>query len=683
MSYPIQRAVRDTSWVRRAFLVPSAEADKATDRYMTTAKLKFADSSVGGNKCINPPPQFTRTADIKVENIFTAKNSKNIPVTTQVLGNGIGRYYSEAIDDNVRYISMRFGVAKYNSLTTFFTGFYNSDAGMLARTGRAGGLFYNIGKAAGFVVPMLSLPLLFINFTGNLLRYLTMKPSSKYYYLKPTMPLYWNAVTSIVNDISVNRGIVPRYFGDDEEIQGKLDNKFPFKSADMTAFQQLMPDIIMEGGGFNVYALSTRYQRIARRVYQKIESAYDNTAISNTTISDFLQSVIENGLKIESIVVPSFTGYLNKWFGNSQSQPTSTSVTTSTTTSTTTTASTTSTSTSTTTTQTGDSVAVDPGDGVEKIPEKESDLTGFAEFLEAELDDGSAFVTFRVDDDNSSVNESFSNSVGESEISMKLNSMSGEARSSRFSFAGGNITDGLIGQIVGTAMSSVSDVLSGVAAGMGMSGLAALAGSAFVDIPKHWQNSIANLPSMNYSVRLTSPYGNSMSQMLNIYIPLAMLLAAALPLSTGKQSYTSPFLCEAYDKGRAQTRLGIFESLNITRGVGNLPFDNNGNCMAIDVSWSIKDLSSVMHMPIVHGANFLVPTTSFFDDDTAFSDYMAVLGNLSLEENIYPMQRAKLALTKAGVNMRSRFSKAHMAQEIGSWLPFQLWGISYPGIVNR
>ena len=53
-------------------------------------------------------------------------------------------------------------------------------------------------------------------------------------------------------------------------------------------------------------------------------------------------------------------------------------------------------------------------------------------------------------------------------------------------------------------------------------------------------------------------------------VPLSMLLAGALPKSTGKHSYDAPFLVEIYDKGKAQTRLGIIDSISITRGVGRL-----------------------------------------------------------------------------------------------------------------
>jgi hypothetical protein len=188
---------------------------------------------------------------------------------------------------------------------------------------------------------------------------------------------------------------------------------------------------------------------------------------------------------------------------------------------------------------------------------------------------------------------------------------------------------------------------------------------------------------MQYALTLISPYGNKMSQMINIYVPLCMLLAGVLPLSTGRQSYTSPFLVELYDKGRAQTRLGMIDTMSITRGVSNLGFNREGEAMAIDVAFSIKDMSSVLHMPIVQGFDILNPLNNIFDDDTVFSDYMSVLGSLSLNDVIYTSQRLKLALTRKGQAMDTWFSKAHAAQFVADLGPLKLISAFYEGLPRR
>jgi len=130
------------------------------------------------------------------------------------------------------------------------------------------------------------------------------------------------------------------------------------------------------------------------------------------------------------------------------------------------------------------------------------------------------------------------------------------------------------------------------------------------------------------------------SQLTNIYIPLAMILAGALPHAAGRQAYTQPFLCELYDQGRAVTRCGIIESLQITRGVSNLGFTKNKDMLAVDVQFSVKDLSSVMYVPIQIGS--IDPFETINVHDSTYSDYMATLGSATLGEQIYRGQKLKL-----------------------------------------
>ncbi|MCM2248804.1 hypothetical protein, partial [Klebsiella pneumoniae] len=77
------------------------------------------------------------------------------------------------------------------------------------------------------------------------------------------------------------------------------------------------------------------------------------------------------------------------------------------------------------------------------------------------------------------------------------------------------------------------------------------------------------------------------------------ILAGALPLSNGKQTYGQPFLCEMYSRGRQNIRLGMIESVQISRGVGNMGWRPDGKMLACDVTITVKDLSKVMHMPVV------------------------------------------------------------------------------------
>ena len=635
--------IRDRDWVRQSFLVGSVTNDGVAtsnlqdidkkNRFFSTASFKFVDTTPGGNLAINPPPQYCRNADIK---------KKSILVTAKPLG----RYYSEAIDDNSRLISMRMGVADFNSLTTFWTGFYNSELGTLARTGRPRGFAFTVGQAIGFIAPMLSLPLLALNLAGNIYRFLTSSPSSRFYYHRPTMHLYWTAVNTILNNIAVNKGVIPRVF--DDEAKKKLDNTYLFSQADYERFAKQMPDLFLDSGGISAYAIATKAMRNSLRVQQKFKRMIEDQG-ETVNMSELLDKIEKEGIQLDNTkYMGNYKEFIDRWM-KSESR-----------------------------------VSSDPkiDDKRQGQPITEEEAPSWKDYLDAALSDGAEFATFRVDADGS-ISESFSNQTGQPEIAGKFNSTSSSSRMTAFSLSGGNLGDGPIASIAETVMGATKDFIAGLADGVSASGLASLAGGAFVDIPNVWTGSTAQLPRMNYTMSLTSPYGNKLSQLFNIYLPLSMILAAALPLSTGRSSYTSPFLIELYDRGRAQTRLGIVDSLSITRGTANLPFDNNGNAMAIDVSFSVIDLSTVVHMPITRGFTLTSPIESIFADDTAFTDYMAILGGLSIQEQIYATDRFKIALTKQLASMRTWTSVANASIWLNTTVPGKLLSTFYAGLNNR
>lgn len=617
---------KDAEWLRRSFMVPIKTATHQYElrRITNGAAFKFTDTTPGGNFAINPPPQFTSLAD---------RPTQGLHIPSGRFGDGMGRFYSEAFDDNSTLVHMRFGVPQFNSLGNFITNAYNHETAIMARTGRASSGFYRAGQALGFVI---TLPFQAILFAGHVVRFMMGKPASRFYYMKPAMPLYWAAVTSMVNAIGVNMGQIGRAMSDTEaELRSDEEN---FSASDMTSFHELLPEIYSTQGGIDVFAMSTRAQRLAHQYRKQLEGVFEN-ANSTEDLAGKLTSFYQNtglsdsgGRSLSEAINDYHELLSNEWDGRLEPEDDDDKSRT-------------------------DAELVGTGNEFEQSVAG----PGWKEYATAELEDGAAFVTFRVDDPGP-VSESFSNSVEESELANKINSMSSSARSTRFSLAEGNLSDGVIASTVGGIIGGVKNFLQGAAASVGMQGLNLLAGSAFVDIPKVWSGSTANLPSASYTIELRSPYGNPMSRLQNLYIPLAMILAGALPLSTGKQSYTSPFLCELYSKGRNQIRLGMIDSLTITRGTGNLGFNRQKEPLAIDVTFSVVDLSTVLHMPVNSSlkiGNIVKDLVGNFDDDNAFTDYMAVLGSLSLADQIYPTNKIRIRRARGMANWEQWKSPAY------------------------
>lgn len=637
----------DRDWGKNAFLVSDSFLEDQSDvdnRYWSTADAKFTDTRMGGNIGINPKPQFTRYADVRTPGRVPSRNQVS---PTNFAGNyGMGRYYSEAIDDPEQTIFVRFGMEQFNSLTTFLSRCFDADSLALARTGRATSLFYSAGKLAGTITVVVAFPAVAALVAGfKVLDWVFSRPTSKFYTFKPTMHLYWSTINSLVNNFSVNKGLFPKVMQQDASIGQRLGTPYQLDQDQMNALSQLMPDVFPNSGGeaknyWDVYALANRGQRAANAAFMQDYNKLQNGSASDYT--GYLKRELSGDGTHRTYISnsssePTFVSYLNKilqfsYYMSDDNNP---------------------------------RMEQDPRvDADSKDPNKKKDPSFFQSFLQnfdAEFRDGSQFAIFKVDH-TGSVGESFSNAFAESQISQTLNTKASEMREATFAFANGNLIGGAAGEALGAVTGAVKDFALGALDGvtMGFSSLIpGLASGALIDIPKHWQSSTAELPRMQYTIKLRSQYGNVISQMMNIWIPFFMWFGAALPLATGKQGYTRPFLCQIFDRGRCQSKLGAIENISITRGTSHLPFDMKGNALAVDLTVTIVELSSIMTMPISTGSLF--SQDAALDEDNILSDYLAVLAGQDLYTQMYAMPKAKLRLAKSISSLTKLQSPAYWA----------------------
>lgn len=618
--------ILDREWVKQAFLTPDENLDHrlgiydAKNRYWSSANTKFTDTTIGGNIGINCRPQYTQYSDIPVPGRLASRKN-HVSLSDNEFNYGMGRYYSDSIDDNAQTIYLRCGVPQFNALTRFFGNAFSRDMGTLARTGRAPTSWYKVGQITGGLFGLYAAPALTCTMLARwaIQTYIT-KPTSKFYTMKPTMHAYWLTVNGLVNSIAVNKGILPRIVNEvtnQTKTDQAIDSPYKIDQDFLTNLHRMFPDIINDQNGFDMYAVANRAQRMANAIHNKDYDDFDKGSGSN-----FL-GLVEKGNNAlvqdppgKPTIIATLQRVLQLQYYTSDNQETRLEIT----------------------------PKIDPATGEPTHPEV---LSRFRHFFDAEFQDGSEFAVFKVDH-SGPVSSSFSNAAVESELSSKYNSASSAARSAKFNFSGGNMIDGVISDTIENVLGGVTDFLAGNLDMMtfGASGAIAgfLLGSGYVDIPKYWQSAMAQLPRTSYTMQLINLYGNPISQMMDLYIPLSMLLAATLPLSAGKQSYTSPYLVQLYDRGRCQIQLGMIESLSLTHGVSNLPFTNRGQCLAIDVSFNVMDLSTILHMPVSRGGVFGGMTE--LDEDNILMDYLAVLAGQDLYSQIYAIPKAKLNIAK-------------------------------------
>lgn len=689
---------KNREWLKQAFMLDTDsrgnvqldDVDRKA-RMFSSATLSYTDTSLGGSIAINPPPQWTIYADLPDPGLHAQNHSwlgsgiGDIPMypsismpENKLTSYGEGRCYAEVIKDNSQVVHFRFGKPTYNSLTQFFTGFYNSGLASIARSGRynsemTNGLLRLLGNAVGLAIAPLFLVPIAVLFVGTALRFALGVPSTKFYYMKPTMPVYWSVAGTILNQFSSLLGMSNSIQTNqaqeilkmgDGGTTGGLGNVSSSNTI-QNVMSQFIPDEMMDSKGhLDIRSIASRSKRLQTQFNKTLTDTLEKASRGSNyeqLIREAFSRTRSKGLKPRDAFKDPETymqQWITSWFGAAPktSAPSGSAK-----------------SLDESISSKADAGSKIEGDFRAEVTKKDGSKDGFlnnaiattrqsvakaASFFIAEVADGSDWLSVRVDY-TGPTSESFDNSFAPSQLAGKINDMSASNRETRINLADGNLLPGM-----GDIVEAAKQVVSGAAEVLQIDGIAALAGSAFVDIPDHWANSHATLPRYEYTVKLISPYGNVVSQMLDIYIPLSCLMAAALPLATGAQSYTDPFLCQVHDRGRGFTRLAMFESLRISRGTSNLGFTQDGRALAIDVTFTVRDLSSVMALPVNNGFSILNPLQGLMDDQTAFQDYAMAVCGLSLGDCIYKVPMMKYRINQKIQDFKSYFSASHIASAL-------------------
>lgn len=672
--------VIDTDWLSCRFMVADKELDEldAANRYYTTTQLKFTDTSLGGNIGINPRPQFTRYCDVR------GLGRQDRPRTTvgfDGVGLGMGRFYSESLDDNYQTIFMEFGVPRFNNLIDFFTRAIDYEDSTIANTGRVP-TGYKLGRFVGSGVMLAAFPVITLAiWSVKLVNRLAFGfKSFDYYYMEPTMHTYWGAVNSIATMMSTEMGILIPELMNDGTKADHIGIPVRINQDDLNEMRKLFPNLISENNYIDVFAIANRSQVIANAQALKDKELYEEDPSGAFDFIGYVKkrnSVTEKDSPGSGLIATlndslMFSKYLKRitsdtgLFGDKSEEAAKAE-------------STAGTATNTGTTPTNGSPDMTPNNftkeegGTYKATDKDSSkkyLDRMVDNIDASVRGGGMYAAFYVDY-TGSVSESFSSSVGEIETGEKLKSMASGARNLKFNLGAGNISD-TVTKLVGGLKDVAAGALDGITYGLS-SVIQTATGNGYIDIPKRWLDSDMSLPSITYTMELRSQYGNVISQMQNIYIPLAMILAGGLPQAAGMASYTSPFLCSLFCKGVQNIKLGMITSINITRGTSNLGFNKSKRALAIDVSFTVTDFSTRVTAPV--SASMFEAFGVALNDASALGNYISVLGSRDLLTSKYTVPKIKLRASRLLMSKDQMISPAAFGLRVGESLNGILGGL--------
>lgn len=576
------------------------------------SKRKCRDSSLGGNDAINPLPQFSIDDDIS-HPLYSDATDSNI---------SMGQVYSENYDDLQQILYLGFGIPVFSNVGSFWStatdidlaNFVNKGSGITVEK-----IGYLIGSAAIIIINIQTVP---YKFVAAMLDSLQQVPISKYYSFSSQMPMYFRFVNTILVMLATNMNMM----GSSEEVpttgsktSGETSIGLLNEGTSSTNDMSGMSSVFRESGLDMARIMLKRfyYENGDRSIY----------ADRWTDPSVFKASNLNNGKGVDS-----------------ENEDTTQSTS-----------------------------PQNPNDTQNSTPDGASSLRNWtmawfdnftASFKNA-IYDGHLFIGFRIDKGMGG-SESFSNTTGESQIAQLANEKFQAGREAVFQTMDGKIGDGIFASLAEGVISAVKGVVTGIASMVTLDPLAAAAtGSARIDIPEVWMSSSYSR-SASFTISCLSPYGDFESIFQSEYVPLACILAGALPRGTGHSSHSSPFVCQAYCRGIFASPLCIIESLEVTRGADQFGMTAARLPLKLQMNVTLKDLTPVMYMTM-GGDRGIVNAIMGTDDN--FGEYMMTLSGMGLRDRLSPFRaiRRKTRILLSTI-FKNRLSPHMLGMDGGSRL---------------
>lgn len=140
--------------------------------------------------------------------------------------------------------------------------------------------------------------------------------------------------------------------------------------------------------------------------------------------------------------------------------------------------------------------------------------------------------------------------------------------------------------------------------------------------------------TMNYefTVTLSSPYGDIYNYYMNIIVPLMHLIALAAPRMVTANSIASPYLVQAFIPGMCTCQLGIVEQMSIQKNPTGKHVSVNGFPLTVKVHFVVKELYNALSISPAYD-----PSSFYFNE--TLNDYMANLAGLIPSVDTFTEQR--------------------------------------------
>jgi hypothetical protein len=674
------------------------------DRY-----FNVFSSATGDNRYINPIPQSSPATDPRYSRFMESRDG------------GMGSMYKEVYENNVTLLTLTPGVAQFAGLLSFITNMFSPTAAIIANKGRAPGLAYYMGQAAGAIAFW---PMQLVSVSIQFLAFLTDSPKNNFYTVKPAMGAYTMAATGVLNDLMVKLGYIDPVLPKRNQEQTdpmygfKPDNDAYNNTKAVSDLSLLFPDVINADSTIDLMRLIMKGVRKHRVMLQKLakldnevlntpaekltraqqvmeEITFDDTVYAGNPTQDFIEAEMNSVSKYRSETegshVEQDSAYINEdAYANVSTEgaglasfekggastggagPQVTGMQTM------------------SEANTGGTPSLNPNEAGQRAQPASANgrENAFANGEKINYDDNpndrtwagdvldlvqTAFaggldaVTWRVDGAQGPTTDSFSNSHTPSPMAEKFNSIVKAANDFKFDIAGGATGIGIIDGVVNVIKDAGIGALSGTVIG---NIPLAMANNSYVKIPDHWDGSTSNLHKESYSIFSTCNYAHPYEQIMKIWVPFALFLPLVAAFSAGGSSYTSPFMVKAFCQGRSVIRTGMIESCTFTFGQGDAGWTIDRKPLNLKIDFTIVDLEPLVSVPIDRSMSLLDLTSPsqvanrIFNDDTAYNNYLSRITGINYLDTVMKYARLNRNLTGLALDMKQSIRADNIASKV-------------------
>lgn len=243
-------------------------------------------------------------------------------------------------------------------------------------------------------------------------------------------------------------------------------------------------------------------------------------------------------------------------------------------------------------------------------------------------------------DSETTVQDSFSNSTGESMLSQKMNSYSELAREA--SFILGTVTSkqirALSSEGYDQTLSQINEIVDKTLNGNSLikrlaTGFSTVATGGKLVFPEIWQDSSFS-KSYSINMKFRTPDNDPLSIYLNVIVPYIFLICMTAPQRLGTNGYSSPFLVRADYDGVMNIDTGIITDMSVSRGKEAM-WTVNGIPTCIDISITIKDLYNNMYISMIDDLITGIGgegKVGQFLNNTNYMDFLATLVGVNMKQ---------------------------------------------------